>query len=107
MGKSNSKLLQEIDDDIHRHDPSNNVVEEISNMFDRFDTNHSGVIDGIEVSNLLETVSQYIFHKYQKQITKNNLNISQIRLTVNKVIDTNHDAKITKEEFINGLKVLL
>jgi hypothetical protein len=91
-----------------------NIAEQVSNrnlseyqlaiieLFADFDTDHSGILTGFEVANLIEAISQYIHHQ-----TVQKFKIDKIRGWVYTTLDVNRDGRIEFSEFRDNLHKVL
>ena len=104
MGLKFSRVFEELEK--HKNDR-----EKVLEIFDDYDTDHSGSLCGYELGNFID---EFTKHLYRTRIEdkadkfKNNKDnipsISDIRLLIITILDKNRDGKVGKEEMFVGVK---
>ena len=94
-------------------DQNHRDIEKLNQLFDIYDSDDSNLLAGFESSNAIELISQYLFrtrfldnseYDTKLQPITYTFNIGQIRMIVHDSLDTNHDGKISRKEFIHNLQ---
>ena len=82
------------------NDPNN--LDSILDIFDQYDVDRSGILEGFEFSNFIESLAQYL---YQSRFEETDIpvTLSQLRLLVKKQMDTNRDGKYQRDEVCDNL----
>mmetsp|Transcript_18516 Transcript_18516/g.41947 ORF Transcript_18516/g.41947 Transcript_18516/m.41947 type:complete len:116 (-) Transcript_18516:89-436(-) len=83
--------------------------KEAEALFEKYDADKSGVLQGAEFKNVLKDLSDHVIKEYEETWAGMDVPWSKedIKRNIEIDLDSDHDGEITKEEFMKNIKTIV